>query len=48
MAMVGYLDVIAKWERMKEREGITEEERKDIEGRIAYVLFVNEGLQNTD
>lgn len=48
MAMVGYLDVIAKWERMKEREGITEEERKAIEERISWLLFVNEELQNTD
>jgi len=48
MVMVGYLDVIARLERMKEREGITEEERKAIEGRISWLLFVNEGLQNTD
>lgn len=48
MVMVGHLDVIARLKRMKEREGITEEEEKAIEERISWLLFVNGSLQDTD
>ncbi|MED3038584.1 hypothetical protein P4313_26920 [Bacillus tropicus] len=48
MVVVSYLDVIARLERMREREGITEEEGKAIEERISWLLFVNESLQDTD
>lgn len=46
MAMVGYLDVIARLERMNASEGVTEDEKKKNQGRINVIRYVNEELPN--
>lgn len=47
IATTGYLDVIARLERMNEQEGVTEDEKKKNESKINLYRYVNEVLPNS-
>ncbi|MDA1642425.1 MULTISPECIES: hypothetical protein [unclassified Bacillus cereus group] len=42
MALLSYMDVVARLERMKASSGITEAEKQKIKQTIDWILSVNE------